>query len=333
MDGMKVLVTGGGGFVGSYLIERLLGRGYAVRSLGRSPQPQLADMGVEVVCADLCDADGVLEACAGVDAVFHVAAKAGVWGSWESYYRPNVVGSRNIVEACLRQGVSRLVYTSTPSVVFNGEPIRGGDEGLPYGRNWLCHYAHSKAIAEEATLAANCDALKVCALRPHLIFGPGDPHLLPRVIGSAVSGRLKIVGEGTSCVDVSYVEDVADAHLAAFDALAEGRGAGRAYFISQGEPVELWPWLNGILEAMGHQPLTKKVSLPVAYAMASVAEAIWAVFRLKGEPPLTRFVAVELAKDHYFSIEGARRDLGYEPKVTMKEALEKTVKDLKERNL
>ena len=307
---MKILVTGGGGFVGGYVIERLLARGYAVRSIGRSSQPQLEAQGVEVVCGDLTDVAAVSAACEGVDAVFHVAARAGVWGSWESYYQPNVIGTRNVVVACQQQSVERLIYTSTPSVVFTGQPIRGGDESLPYGKNWLCHYAHTKAIAEAEALAANSESLKIVALRPHLIFGPGDPHLLPRVIESVQAGRLKIIGDGKSRVDVSYVGNVADAHLDAFDALAAGTGAGQAYFISQGESVELWPWVNSILEGLGHAPLTKRVPLPVAYAVGALCEGLWKVLGRRNEPPITRFVAVELAKDHYFDISAARRDLG-----------------------
>ena len=328
---MKILVTGGGGFVGGYVVERLLQRGYAVRSFGRSRQPQLAAKGVEVVCGDLTDAAVVTAACEGVDAVFHVAARAGVWGSWESYYGPNVIGTRNVVNACRAQGVGRLVYTSTPSVVFNRQAISGADESLPYGRDWLCHYAHTKAIAEEEALAANGDALKVVALRPHLIFGPGDPHLLPRVIQSTAAGRLKIVGDGASRVDVSYVGNVADAHLNAFDALQTGRGAGHAYFISQGEPVALWPWVNSILEGLGHAPLDKKVPLPVAYSVGAVCEGLWKLLRRSEDPPITRFVAVELAKDHYFDIRAARRDLKYEPQTLMAQALELTIRDLQQR--
>ncbi|MEZ7842587.1 MAG: NAD-dependent epimerase/dehydratase family protein [Opitutales bacterium] len=328
---MKILVTGGGGFVGGYVIERLLARGYAVRSIGRSSQPQLEAQGVEVVCGDLADASAVSAACEGVDAVFHVAARAGVWGSWDSYYQPNVIGTRNVVAACQQQGVGRLIYTSTPSVVFNGQPIRGGDESLPYGKNWLCHYAHTKAIAEEEALAANSESLKIVALRPHLIFGPGDPHLLPRVIASVQAGRLKIVGDGRSRVDVSYVGNVADAHLNAFDALTAGTGAGQAYFISQGESVELWPWVNSILAGLGHAPLTKQVPLPVAYAVGALCEGLWKVLGRRNEPPITRFVAVELAKDHYFDISAARRDLGYLANTPMAEALNQTILDLKTR--
>lgn len=328
---MMVLVTGGGGFVGSYVVRLLLERGYSVRSIGRSPQPKLEAEGVEVVCADLTDAAAVREACDGMDAVFHVAAKAGVWGSWESFYEPNVVGTRNVVEACKAMNIGRLVYTSTPSVVFNGKPIRGGGQEMPYGKNWLCHYAHTKAIAEELVLGANSDTLRVVALRPHLIFGPGDPHLLPRVIDSVKAGRLKIVGNGSNQVDVSFVEDVAAAHLSALDALDTGTCAGQAYFISQGEPVQLWPWLNQVLSGLGVPELTKRMPLPIAYAAGAIAERVWTAFKKAGEPPITRFVAVELAKDHYFSLEAAKRDLGFESKVPMAEALRRTVEDLKAR--
>ena len=328
---MNILVTGGGGFVGSYVVERLLARGYSVRSFGRSPQPALEAKGVAVICGDLACSEDVRAACVGVDAVFHVAAKAGVWGSWESFYKPNVVGTRNVVEACQAEGVGRLVYTSTPSVVFNGQAIRGGGQEMPYGRNWLCHYAHTKAIAEQEALGANDNALKVVALRPHLIFGPGDPHLLPRVIESVLAGRLKIVGSGGNRVDVSYVDDVAAAHLNAFDALETGRCAGQAYFISQGEPVALWPWLNQVLEGLGHAPLTKRIPLGVAYAAGALAECIWKLLAKPGEPPITRFVAVELAKDHYFNREAAYRDLGYQPTYSMEGALAQTILDLKRR--
>jgi len=289
---MKILVTGGGGFVGGYIVERLLARGYAVRSIGRSPQPELVAKGVEVVCGDLTDATAVSAACEGVDAVFHVAARAGVWGSWESFYGPNVIGTRNVLSACRKWQVKRLVYTSTPSVVFNGDSIRGGDESLPYGKNWLCHYAETKALAEQEALAANSEKLQVVALRPHLIFGPGDPHLLPRVVESVKAGRLRIVGDGSAKVDVSYVGNVADAHLDAFDALERGKGAGQAYFISQGEPVDLWSWLNSILEGLGQPPLTQKIPRPLAYGIGALCEGVWKVLRRRTDPPITRFVAV-----------------------------------------
>lgn len=328
---MNVLVTGGGGFVGRHLINRLLERGYSVSSLGRQPQPELEAQGVQVIQGDLTDSQCVLDACRDQDAVFHVAAKAGIWGNWKSFYQPNVIGTRNVVAACKKHAINRLVYTSTPSVVFNRRPFNGADESLPYGSRWLCHYAHTKAIAEAELLAANdSDSnLKVVALRPHLVFGPGDPHLLPRVLAKAKANRLRIVGDGNATVDMSYVENVAEAHLNALDALETGKGAGKAYFISQGEPVRLWDWINALLQKLEIAPVTGKVPLPVAYAVGGACEALWQILRRKEDPPMTRFVAVELAKNHFFSIEAAKRDLNYSPQIKMDTAISKTVEYLK----
>ena len=328
---MRILVTGGGGFIGGYIVNRLLARGFFVRVIGRTSQPKLTAKGVEFIPCDLMDTEAVCAACVGIDTVFHVAAKAGVWGSWDSFYQPNVVGSKSVLEACRRNNISRLVYTSTPSVVFNRRSIKGQDESMPYGRDWLCHYAHTKAIAEADFLAANCESLRVVALRPHLVFGPGDPHLLPRVIDSARAGRLKIVGDGENTVDVSYVGNVADAHLAAMDALENGHCAGKAYFISQDEPVKLWQWINRILEGLGHSPIEQKIPLPVAYTAGAVCEAFWKCCRRVGEPPMTRFIAVELAKDHYYDIAAAKKDFNYRPTVGMNQAVSKTIEDLKDR--
>ncbi len=251
----------------------------------------------------------------GCDYVFHVAAKAGVWGPWEEYVRINIAGTSNVVGACLAHGVSALVHTSTPSVVFSGESFRGADESLPYGDNWLCAYAETKAIAEEVALKAASEKLKVCALRPHLIWGPGDNHLFPRVLARARAGKLRIVGDGENQVDVTHVDTAADAHLAALDALLVGRANGKAYFLSQGEPVKLWVFINRLLVGAGEKPITKRISQRAAYWLGALLEGAWTLFRLKGEPPMTRFVAVELAKDHWFDVSAARRDLGLKPAV------------------
>jgi nucleoside-diphosphate-sugar epimerase len=208
-----------------------------------------------------------------------------------------------------------LVYTSTPSVVFNGESFRGADESLPYGTDFLCAYAETKATAERRALAAASETLKVCALRPHLIWGPGDHHLFPRVLARARAGNLRIVGEGTNQVDVTHVDTAADAHLGALDALLAGHANGKAYFLSQGEPVKLWSFINRLLVGAGEKPVTKRISQRAAYWLGALLEGAWTLFRLKGEPPMTRFVAVELAKDHWFDVSAARRDLGLKPAV------------------
>lgn len=323
-------MTGGGGFLGRYIVEDLMTKGHSVSIFGRSAQDELASLGVRVVQGDLQDADAVREACIGMDAVFHVAAKAGIWGSRESYFAVNVKGTRNVLEACRTNGIKYLVYTSTPSVVFNGQSFLGADESLPYGKNWLCHYAETKAIAEQEVMEAHSENLKVCALRPHLIFGPRDPHLLPRVIEAVLAKRLKIIGSGQNRVDVTYVSDAASAHINALEALMEGKACGKAYFISQGEPVLLWAWLNRILSELGIAPLTKGVPLSVAFFVATILEGFWKLFAIKGDPPMTRFAAVELAKEHYFDISRAKKDLKYLPKYTMDQAIEKTVEDLKQ---
>ena len=315
MNAPLVLVTGGAGFLGQAVVRRCLARGYRVRVLGRTPLAgELADK-VDFHRGDIADPAAVDAATKGCDFVFHVAAKAGVWGAWEDYLRINVDGTSNVVAACQTHGVRALVHTSTPSVVFSGEPFRGADESLPYGDDWLCAYAETKAVAEEVALKAASATLKVCALRPHLIWGPGDPHLFPRVLARARAGRLRIVGDGENLVDVTHVDTAADAHLGALDALLAGRANGKAYFLSQGEPVKLWAFINRLLAGAGEKPVSRRISLRAAYWLGALLEGAWTLLRLKGEPPMTRFVAVELAKDHWFDVSAARRDLGLKPAV------------------
>lgn len=326
---MEVLVTGGAGFLGRYIVEALLADGHRVHSFSRGEQSELALMGVTVHRGDLTDADAVHRVCQGKEAVFHVAAKAGIWGDRHSYFSINVTGTKNIIQACQAQGVSYLVHTSTPSVVFNRSAFQGEDESLPYGQRWLCAYAESKAEAEKAVLAAQSNNLQVCALRPHLIFGPRDPHLLPRVIEAVRAKRLKVVGSGSNRVDVTFVKDAARAHINALAALQRGVAGGKAYFISQGAAVFLWDWLNQILRELGLSELKERIPLPVAYSLGTMLEALWQILPLKGEPPLTRFAAVELAKDHYFDLSNAQSDLNYQPSYSMEDALSETIEDLK----
>lgn len=312
---MKILVTGGGGFLGRYVVDELLQAGHEIVSWQRRAVPELERKGVQVVRGDLREADRLRTAMRGCGAVLHLAAKAGVWGAEREFRAINVEGTVNVLRAMEAEGIGRLVYCSTPSVVFTGEAFRGDDESLPYGRNWLCSYAETKAEAEAAVLewGRRGEGRRVIALRPHLIWGRGDPHLLPRVIERARSGRLRIVGDGTNRVDITRVENAARAHVLALDALERDSAVGRAYFLSQGEPVVLWEWIQELLEAVGVARLEKRLSYPAAYRAGAAAEWIWRVLRLGGEPPMTRFVATELAKDHWFSVEAARRELGYEP--------------------
>ena len=330
---MRILVTGGGGFLGREIVHQLLARGESVRSFGRTPQPALAARGVEVFMGNLTDADAVGRAVAGCDAVIHTAAKAGIWGAWEEYFQPNVVGTQNILTALRRHQVPRLVYTSTPSVVFNGLSHAGVDESQPYGHDFPCHYPHTKALAEQAVLAAHDgQKLRTMALRPHLIWGAGDPHLVPRILARAP--KLRIVGTGTNRVDLTHVRHAAQAHLLALDALGNPNhpAGGHAYFISDGAPVELWNWINSLLGRLGRPPVKRRISLFGAYSAGAISEILWRTMPfLPGEPPMTRFLATELAKDHWFSIAAARRDLGFNPAPNLSREMDDLVESLRQK--
>lgn len=328
---MKVLVTGGGGFLGSAICRLLQARGDAVLSVGRHRHAALEALGVPQAQVDIRELEPLRQASRGFDAVIHCAAKAGAWGSWDDYHAANVVGTGQVLEACRLNGIARLVYTSTPSVVHGGGDLEGVDESVPHATHFRAHYPHTKSIAERRVLAANGPGLSTVALRPHLIWGPGDPHLVPRLLARARAGRLRIVGDGTNRVDLVHVENAVDAHLAAERALLgpASPAAGRAYFITNGEPVVLWDWINALLSALGEAPVRRRISHPLARRAGALAELVWRGFGLAGEPPMTRFVADELAKDHWFSIAAARRDLGYAPRVTMAEGTAQLVAALR----
>ncbi len=319
------LVTGGNGFVGRAIVNQLLESGVKCRVIGRNQYPELEKLGVECVVGNISDTNAMMAATEGVDTVFHVAALAGIWGKWQDYYETNVVGTKSVINAC-KDRVKRLVYTSTPSVVFDRESIENGDETLPYPEKYLCHYAKSKVEAEKMLLAANSDKLLTAAIRPHLVWGPGDPHLIPRLIEARLAGRLKVVGKKNNLVDISYVDNVAYSHILAANNLATSKtAAGKPYFISQEEPVNLWEWLDDLFDQLGVPRLDSSVSFPMAYVVGGLLECVYTVLGKNEEPPMTRFVAEQLAKSHYFSLRNAQKDLGYEPLVSTKEGVKRLV--------
>lgn len=331
---MRALVTGGGGFLGGAIVRMLREQGDQVVSISRSSYAELDKLGVEQVKGDLADLNAVLKAADGCDIIYHVAAKAGIWGRYDSFYQANVVGTQNILEACHQLGISKLVYTSSPSVVFDGSDVEGGNESLPYPAHFEAFYPQTKALAEQLVLAANSPQLATVSLRPHLIWGPGDNHLVPRIITKGKSGKLRRIGNRLCLVDTVYVDNAARAHLQAAEKLAPGSSvAGKAYFISNGEPIELWEMVNRILAAGGVAPVNRSISAEAAYAIGTICEKLWGWFRLSGEPPMTRFVARELATSHWFDISAARNDFGYQPEVGTEEGLTRLTQWLKQQEM
>jgi nucleoside-diphosphate-sugar epimerase len=320
---MRVLVTGGGGFLGQALVRRLLERGDSARVFARGDYPALRALGAEVLRGDVGDASAVDVAVAGCDAVIHTAARVGSWGRYRDFHQTNVVGTENVLAACLVHRVSRLVYTSSPSVAHGSGDVEGIDESHPRPTRFDAHYPRTKAIAEQKVLAANGPTFATVALRPHLLWGPGDTQLLPRAIESARAGRFRFPSGPPKRMDCTFIDNAVDAHLLALDRLAPGAPcAGRAYFISQGEPLPFTELVERVFTAAGVTAPRKTVSPWVLYGAGCVAELAYALLGIRDrEPPVTRFVARQLTTAHWFDIRAARRDLGYVPRVSMEEGL------------
>lgn len=315
-----VLITGGGGFLGSAIIERLVARGDAVRSLSRGDYPKLANMGVDQIRGDIADPQIVETACRGVELVLHVAAKPPPWGKYRDYYKTNVTGTQNVIDGCTRNNISRLVYTSTPSVVFDGTDMQGVDESVPYPARLNAFYPKTKAMAEQLVLSATGNHLQTVVLRPHQIWGPGDPHFAPRLISRAK--KLKRIGSGKNLFDTTYIDNAVDAHILAADTLETNPAiSGNIYFISQADPIPAWDMIDAILAAAGLPPVTGTISYKTAWTMGAIMEFFYRTFQLPGEPPMTRFLADAVAKSHWFDISAAKKDLGYIPGVSTKEGL------------
>lgn len=326
-----VLVTGGGGFLGSAVVAMLRERGQPVRSLTRRRYGRLDELGAEQVQGDVADAATVDRAVAGCDAVFHVAAKAGIWGPREEYYRSNVEGTQNVLDACRRHGVRKLVHTSSPSVVFHGTDLEGADESTPYPDHYEAAYPETKAISEKAVLKANDAELATVVLRPHLIWGPGDNNILPRIYARARANRLFRIGRRNPLIDLTYIDNAAAAHLLAADRLDVGSPiAGKVYFIAQGEPVPLWDMVDRFLAVAGLPPVKRTVPKGLAVAIGRGLEAVYRTFHLPGEPRMTRFLAHELSTAHWYNLDAARRDLGYAPHVGIEEGLRRLAASLRE---
>jgi len=321
---MNVLVTGGGGFIGSALARELIKNNFTVTSFSRGDYPELRKAGIRIIRGDITDLEQVIKAEDNIEVVFHVAAKAGISGSYNEYYAVNVTGTGNILQACRLRGIKYLIYTSSASVVFDGKDICGADESLPYPLKPVSHYTATKAIAEQMVLHANSPDMRTIALRPHLVYGPGDIHLLPRILLAVKTGRLMRIGKGRNLIDVSYIDNVVAAHLKALLAIQSNtEAAGKAYFITNGEPVVLWDFMNELLISSGYNTVNKSVPETIAFLIAGLMESFHNLFRGSAEPLLTRFLVRELSRSHWFNISRARNSLNYNPEISNKGGLEK----------
>jgi len=322
---VKALVTGGGGFLGGAIVRALLRRGDEVRSFSRGDYPHLAELGVEQIRGDLQDSLAVAGAARGMDVVFHAAAKPPPWGPAAEYDAINVGGTQAVLDACRAAGVKALVYTSTPSVVAADGHVEGGDESLPYGTGFFgADYPRSKALAEQAVLAADSSGLRTVAIRPHLIWGPDDPHFLPRFVAKHRAGQLARIGDGDPLVDCVYVDNAADAHVLAADKLLAGADVGgRAFFVTNDEPIGLWTMVDQLLACAGEGPVTKRIPAGVARTVATIIEGIWRLFGIASEPRITRFVVHQVSHAHWFDISAAKDLLGYKPSVSTEEGLKR----------
>jgi nucleoside-diphosphate-sugar epimerase len=319
---MKVLVTGGSSLIGAGVAAALIARGDEVVVQQRSRSETLGRLGVRQELGDIRDLDVVLAAAAGCDAIVHLAAKVGVVGDWEDYRSINVDGTRNVLRTAQRRGVGRVVHVSSPSVAHGGEPIVGGGADEPVLGRRRAWYPESKAMAEIDALAAAGDELGVVAVRPHLVWGPGDTQLVGRIVERAATGRLALVGGGRALVDTTYVDNAVDALVAALDAVEPGaRCSGRAYVVSNDEPRMIRELVEGICHAAGVPFEPRTVSLRVGRSLVAVVERAWPLLRRDDEPPLTQFLAEQLGTTHWFDPRPARDDLGWTPVVSIDEGL------------
>ena len=319
-------MTGAGGFLGGAIARTLRDRGDDVRGFSRGTHSDLATYGIEQHRGDLADLDAVTDAARGVDIVFHAAAKVGAGGQAADFYDSNVTGTANVITACRESGVRGLVFTSTPSVVSGIGDIDGADESVEYATHYEADYGRTKAEAERLVLASTSDDFTTVALRPPLIWGPGDTSLFPRIIERAKSGALRRIKGPPKRQDITYIDDAVQAHLLAGDLLlAGGEGArlisGRPFFVSSGEPVEIWDFINGMLEVAGVAPVQRSVSLRTALVVGWVLETVHALSRAEGEPRMSRWIVRSLTSSRWFDIGAARRDLGYEPRVSMADGM------------
>ena len=314
---MKILVTGSTSLLGRTVVEQLVARGDDVTVFQRRP----SGLDVGEVLGDIKDAGAVERAAAGVDGVVHLAASAGVTGVWSEFEKTNIMGTTNVVASSQKAGASRFVHVSSPSVAHAGESLVGAGAGTANPTSARGPYARSKAFAEHAALAANSDGMSVVAVRPHLVWGPGDTQLVGRIVERARQGRLAIVGTGASLIDSTYIDNAADALVAALDKAPAV--AGRAFVVSNGQPRPVRELINRIVIAAGLAPPTLKVPYRVARGGGLVVEKVWDRQGRTDDPPMTSFLAEQLGTAHWFDQRETRDALDWKPAVSLEEGFER----------
>ncbi len=312
---MRVLLTGGSSLLGAGVVRALHARGDDVLVLQRRPAPVAAELGLTEHLAELTDTAAVSRAVEGVQAVIHLAARVGVVGSAEQFRSTNVVGTRTVLEAARTSGVSRFVFISSPSVAHSGSALAGtgADPADPQAARG--HYSRSKAQAELDVLAADAPGFVTIAIRPHLIWGPGDTQLVGRIVARARSGRLALVGGGRALIDTTYIDNAVDAVVAALDRAPVGHG--QAFVISNGEPRTVAELFERICAAGGAQAPTRSVPRALAWAGGAIAEGVWRLGGRTDDPPMTRFLAAQLATAHWFDQRRAREVLDWSPRTSL----------------
>ena len=328
---MKSLITGATGFLGGTLAHRLYSMGWDVTALGRNPQRlnELEDEGMRPLRADISKKDELTDSFKGQDIIFHCAALPSPWGNFEKFYQANVIGTRNVVHACLENNVKRLVYVSTPSIYFDYGSRVGVKESNPLPEP-ISNYAHTKLLAEEEIDKGFAQGLAVVSIRPRAIFGEGDTVIFPRLLSRLKTGRLPILGDGENMVDLTYIQNVVDALLLCAESPANT--LGKKYNISNGEPVKIWSLINHICDELGFPHPSRKISRKAAHFVGGTFEFLYSLIPYSPEPPLTRMSVSMMANSTTLDISAAKAELGYQPKVSVDEGVQRFLKWWKEKS-
>jgi nucleoside-diphosphate-sugar epimerase len=317
---VKVLVTGASGFLGQATAAAVRDAGHEVRSFQRRPS---GVPGVQDVAGTMTDDAAIARAVDGVEAVVHLAAKVSLAGDPADFARVNIEGTRSLLQAARAAGVGRFVFVSSPSVAHTGSSLVGADAGPAEPSRARGDYARTKAAAELLALDADAPDFAVVAVRPHLVWGPGDTQLVGRIVERARAGRLPLLDSGAALIDTLYVDNAATAMVAALERVTDDGVHGNAYVVTNGEPRPVADLLAGICTASGVRPPQWHVPAAVARAAGSVVEAVWRVRPGEDEPPMTRFLAEQLSTAHWFDQRRTRSDLRWTPSVSIDQGLER----------